>query len=68
MSSFGGAQASVRTVAADMDIVRVGTTFPRLHKRLQTHQINRPLGAAVVHELYCLLPILVLEEDDGMVA
>jgi hypothetical protein len=58
--------ASVRPVAANMGVVRVGTTFPGFHKRLQAHQINRPLGAAMVHEFDRLLPILVFEEDDGI--
>src|SRR5258705_114300 len=53
---------------ADPDVVRAGLAFPGLHQRLQTHQENRPLGAAVVHELRWLLPVLVLEEDDGEVA
>src|SRR4030095_10356166 len=65
--SFVGG-ASVRPVAADMGVVRVGGTFPGFHKRLQAHQINRPLGAAMVHEFHRLLPTLVFEEDDGMVA
>ena len=60
--------ASVRPVAADMGVVRVGGSFPGFHKRLQAHQIDRPLGAAMVHEFHRLLPTLVLEEDDGMVA
>lgn len=60
--------ASIRPVAADMGVVRIGTAFPGFDERLQAHQIDRPLGAAVVHEFHRLLPILVLEEDDGVVA
>src|SRR5205814_8397341 len=58
-------RASVPVV--DLDVVRVGRALPGLHQRLQTQQENRPLGAAVVHELHRLLPTLVLEEDDGEV-
>src|SRR5687768_12883049 len=34
----------------DLDVVWIWGTFPGFHKRLQTHQEKRPLGAAVVHE------------------
>src|SRR5687768_8776083 len=52
----------------DLDVVRVGRTFPGFQKRLQAHQKHPPLGAAMVHEFHRLLPILVLEQDDGIVA
>jgi len=51
-----------------MGIVRVGTAFARFHERFQAHQINRPLGAAMVHEFDRLLPTLVFEEDDDVLA
>src|SRR5262245_45650331 len=65
-ASSGG--ASVGPVATNMGIVGVGTTFAGFHQRLQAHQIDRPLGTAMVHEFDRLLPTLVLEENDGMVA
>src|SRR5216684_1903120 len=49
----------------DLDIVWLGRTFPGFEKRLQAHQKDPPLGAAMVHELHRLLPTLVFEEDDG---
>src|SRR5688572_7328150 len=52
----------------DLDVVRVGGTLAGLQKRLQAHQKDPPLGAAVVHELHRLLPILVREEDHDVVA
>ena len=43
----------------DLDVVGLGGTLPGLEQGLQAHQENRPLGAAVVHELHWLLPALV---------
>ena len=37
----------------------------RFEQGLQAQQKDRPLGAAMVHELHRLLPTLVFEQDDG---
>src|ERR1700722_18993713 len=52
---------------ADPDIVGAGIALPGLHQRLQAHQKNRPLGAAVVHEFRRFSPTLMIEQDDGIV-
>jgi hypothetical protein len=39
--------------------------LPVSTQRLQAHQEDRPLGAAMVHEFHRFLPALVLEEDDA---
>src|SRR6266853_3704403 len=54
--------------AVELDIVWMGRAFSGFEKRLQAQQKDRPLGAAVVHELHRLLPTLLFEEDDGPVA
>src|SRR6266478_190254 len=46
----------------------MGRAFSGFEKRLQAQQKDRPLGAAMVHELHRLLPTLVFEQDDGPVA
>src|SRR5690606_9540012 len=53
---------------ADLRIVRARLTLAGLTKRFQAHQEDRPLGAAVVHELHGLLPSFVLEEHDREIA
>src|SRR5262245_15320831 len=50
---------------ADPGVVRVRLALARLAERFQAHQEDRPLGAAVVHELHGLLPALVPEQHDG---
>src|SRR5205807_830154 len=50
-----------------LDLVRRGGTFACLQKRFEAEQEDSPLRAAVVHELHRLLPICVLEKDDGPV-
>jgi hypothetical protein len=50
-----------------VDIVWIGRAFPGFDKRFYAHQKERPLGAAMVHELNRLLPALVFEEDNGEV-
>src|SRR3954462_11719611 len=52
---------------ADLDVARLGVAGAGLEERLQAHQEDRPLGAAVVHELAGLLPADVAEQDDGEV-
>jgi cholesterol transport system auxiliary component len=59
---------SIRSVAADVRIARVGGALTALEQGFQTEQIDRPLGAAVVHELDDFGPPLVLEKDDGVVS
>src|ERR1700678_914323 len=53
---------------ADPDVVRARIALPGLHKRLQAHQKDRPLGAAVVHEFHGFIPTLMIEQDDGIIA
>src|ERR1700687_3067105 len=52
----------------DLGILWPSGTFPGFDKRFQAHQKDPPLAAAMVHELHRLLPTLVFEEDDGVVA
>ena len=42
-----------------------GGTLAGFEQGLQAQQKDRPLGAAMVHELHRLLPTLVFEQDDG---
>src|ERR1700677_3711771 len=51
--------------AVQFDFVWPGRAFAGFKKRLQTQQEDRPLCAAMVHELARLLPTLVFEQDDG---
>ena len=45
-----------------------GCALPGLDERLQAQQVDRPLRAAVVHEVDRFLPALVFEQDGGVVA
>src|SRR4029453_6132707 len=49
---------------ADHDVVRRGLALAGLDQLLEAHQVDRPLGAAVVHELHGLLPAFVPEQHD----
>src|SRR5215208_8229478 len=69
----GKAEREPRTIGcsvpvADLYVVGGRGALAGLDEGLQAHQEDRPLGAAVVHELHRLLPALVLEQDDGVVA
>jgi hypothetical protein len=47
---------------------RWGTAYrPRSRAGTSAHQVPRPLGAAVVHELHRLRPALMFEHDDRVV-
>src|SRR4051812_45230416 len=48
---------------ADLHVIGAGRSFAGLDQRLQAHQEDRPLRAAVVHELHRFPPTGVLEED-----
>jgi hypothetical protein len=51
--------------AIEFDLVWPGATFPCFEKRFEAEQEDRPLRAAMVHELHWLLPVCVLEKEDG---
>ena len=53
--------------AVKLDLVWPGRAFAGFAERLEAQQKDRPLGAAVVHELHRLLPACVLEKDDDPV-
>ncbi len=66
--SVGGAfRCQFQSVpVVNLDVVRIGSTFPGFDKRLEAQQIDGPLGTAVVHKLHRFLPALLLEEDNGV--
>src|SRR5262245_17100003 len=50
---------------ADLDVVGRGVALSGFEQLLEAHQVDGPLGAAVVHELHRLTPAFVSEQHDG---
>src|SRR5262249_26342701 len=57
----------VSVPVADAHIVRARLALAGFTERLEAHEEDRPLAAAVVHELHGLFPAFVPEENHGEV-